>query len=292
MVIRPATAPELAHLPDVLSRWQLLPGDECYVAEASSPRRLVGAAVFGSRTFEGVEQAAQVDLTLMPRFLNAGTIHDLLRPLISRARELGFERLHLIGARRSPSREAAALEEVGFTERHSQIFYEFSLAKLHERVERISRRLARRGGRSEGIEVIDFTTTHWLEAVALLKSESLLSQRDQIQAEQKGLLKLYRTCSSFLLVEGKVKGVLLVRAEGGTAAVTSRVVAAELRRGGAWANALLIHHATSRSLEAGMDRVVMSAIPERHPETILLAKSLEALEIRREIFLAMDFVKR
>jgi GNAT superfamily N-acetyltransferase/ribosomal protein S18 acetylase RimI-like enzyme len=284
--IRRAAPAELLRLPSLLPRWNYLPDDECLVAEAADPARVVGTAILGARRLGEDRRVAQIDVTVVPRFRATGLIGQLVSALMTRAAELGCGEISLATPRRRDSPEFPQFQALGFAERHTVITYEFSLPLFAARTRSAGERLLRRRAVPAGARVVGMAPVQWPAAVRLLSSERLLDARTQARAEREGLNVYFSSASRILLVDDRVEGVALNRGRGRHLETTALAVSPRLRGGVGWANALLTWRAAEIGLALGYEVLTMSADPVRHPMTTLLARRMKAIRLGEDIFLS------
>jgi N-acetylglutamate synthase-like GNAT family acetyltransferase len=277
-IVRPATAAELQHLPTLLPRWQLQAEDQCLVAEASRPSRVVGIAALRIPPVESATTlAAPLDVVILPRFRSVPVLRSLVTPLLDRASRAGCREVHLLTPLRRAAPEFAQFQELDFAPIQSLVTYEFDVPTFVARISSLHRRLVARRTIPVGAKVLGLTSAHWPAAIQLVRSERLIDPHILELAAQVGYSAYFHPVSRILVLNGQIKGVLLVRAAAGRQAeITALAVTPGLRGGASWANALLSYQATVLGAAVGYEIFTMKADPARHPMTTLLAKSMKA----------------
>ena len=264
-IVRPATPAELRRIPVLLPRWQFSPADECLVAEASHPSRLVGMSIFGKRPGENEKAVAHLDIAIVPRFRNPKVIDSLLFPLLQRAAQLGLPEAHLVTPQRRANPLFHHFEEIGFTAHQILISHEFSVPAFAARTKSVYQRLLSRHAIPAGAEVVPLSPKLWSAAAQLATSENLVDARMQAEVQKMGLNACFNSISRVLLLNDKVAGVLLARGAGREAEALALTVIPALRGGLSWANALLNYHGGLIANSLGYEIFIMGADPARHP---------------------------
>ena len=284
-IVRPADAAELRRIPALLPRWQLQPEDECLVAEATHPSRLVGMGICGKRPGENGNSVAHLDVVVFSRFRNAKTIRSLLTPLLSHAAAQGLPAAHLVTPQRRTNPAFQHFQELGFIEHRTLLSYEFSLPLFAARTRSAFDILVRRKSIPAGAKVVALAPAYWPAVSRLAWSENLIDARTKARAESEGLDTYFSPVSRVLLLDGEVQGAALTHSLGRKLETSALFVAPGLRGGAAWANALLTHHAAVIATELGFEVITMAADPVRHPMTTLLARRLNSPGKEEEVLL-------
>jgi hypothetical protein len=279
--IRPAGQIELDRIADFLPRWRKQEDDVCCVAEAVHPARMVGLAVLGLRKLEESRRVADLDFLLFPRFRSTGDLDRLLQPLLEAAASSKISRIQLISPFSEGAPEIERLLAMGFKVRRELVTWEFSNAEFGVRTAHACEKLSRRRAQAGKVEVVGLGPAVWPAVARLVLSEALTNEYDLQIAEKTGLRVHYAPPSCALLIDGEVKGALLSHGVGFCLDVSALVVSAELRRGAAWANALLSDYASKSAISLGFEVVRMTTEPKRHPATTLLGERMGARVTQR-----------
>jgi|TARA_B110000908_G_scaffold168007_1_gene222039 N-acetylglutamate synthase-like GNAT family acetyltransferase len=271
--VRPPWQDELQRVSDLVSglkasgiSWNL------HALVADAPERIVGLAGLRKDGDRGY-----VHFKVRPRYLNEGGGRLLLDAVMKQARALEIGRLSI--QVNTDTGVDAFLQGAGFEVERAEELWQVDLLKVHQRMERISKRW-----KPSSDWIVRAVETSDLPAIAELIApyERLSPDRLKLRQEGEPYGHGYEgVASSVVESDGQLMGVLLCQGTSGlNGYIEFRVVAQEYRKYSGVLGGLMLHRSVNEALKMDYGTVLFSVNLAQDFETRNLASRMEGVLVR------------
>lgn len=244
--------------------------------------RLVGAAALSFAPIQSVK-TGWFSLRIEKSPDQAFITRELSKRILEMAWAAKCDRVFFGGTLDEKSEIAVTLQQLGFSIESVHEVFETNSSTMGPRLAKICDRLEASGLFPAGIslmtlqprvvpEVREFLLRHIPQSVSSLALQSVAYKPEH---------------SIALLLDGKIKGVLLCRRVEDVGHIGLRVVAPELRGGVGWANLLLLNTYISAGVKTGLRLTRFELNPDMHQDTRQLAETIEAQRRGRRLLLGI-----
>ncbi len=249
-----------------------------YHGEEIEPRMFARIEIADRHSVDGI--AAALTIWSNPEFDVSENLWTEMRDAID-AYAAG-RRASVIVMHASEASTKGRMFTTGFSPTHEYAHYELNVASLRERVRQANERLSQRSAISEvHFSMHDLANVDHRRVIEIIAAHDLVSGAEMRQFErQRSLNPPYDLhCSTVVLAEQEIAGVLLTRIQGEWADESLRAVAPAFMRWSGRINALMLHRTLDGLVARGVSRIRLVLNARQAIETGNLAERCDGRRI-------------